>query len=153
VLLKSLLLQVFPTFLASLLLLAFLPLLAYLLLLAFPPRCLHPLFIGFSTDSGVPAVGWRSLMFQLSLVLLLINLLLFFVPLLFPPLDPSWRESPLLVMSFLLLLTVLLLVMLPMFLRPYYTSVLLLFHETVMKGATSSQPHVKVTQVFPIQVK
>ncbi len=95
-------------------------------------------------------------MFQLSLVLRSIQLLLFFVPLLFRPLGPWWRESPLLVMSSLLLLTVLLLLMLPMFLvsRLYYCSVMLLLHETVMKGATSSQPQqVKETQVFHIQIK
>ncbi len=80
----------FPTFLLSLLLLAFL-LIAYLLLLAYPAVAglttivNTPFVIGFSTNSGVPAVGWRPLMFHLSLVLLPVLQLLFFLVLLFHP--------------------------------------------------------------------
>ncbi len=90
-LLKSLLLQMFLTFLLSLLLLALLLLMAYLLLLAYPAvagltTIVNTLFvIGFSTNSGVPAIGWRPPMFQLSLVLLPVLQLLFFLVLLLHP--------------------------------------------------------------------
>ncbi len=47
-----------------------------------------PIVIGFSTNSVVPAVVWRPLMFQLSLVLLPVLLLL-----LFRPWGPFWQES------------------------------------------------------------
>ncbi len=88
---ESLLLKTFLTFLLSLLLLAFLLLIAYLLLLAYPAVAglttivNTPFVNGFSTNSGVPAVRWHPLMFQLSLVLLPVLQLLFFLVLLFHP--------------------------------------------------------------------
>jgi hypothetical protein len=80
---------VFSKFQASLLLLAFLHLLAYLLLLSFPSVVNIPLV----TDSGIPAVVLRPLMFLVSIVLRSVLLLLFFLVLLFRPWGPYWRES------------------------------------------------------------
>jgi hypothetical protein len=63
----------------------------YLLLLTYPAVAGSttivntPFVIGFSTNSGVPAVGCHPLMFHLSLVLLPVLQLLFFLVLLFHP--------------------------------------------------------------------
>ncbi len=75
----SLLLLVFSAFLVSLLLLAFLHLLAKLLLLAYLLLLSFPTVVNIQlvTDSGIPAVGWHLLIFQLSHVLRYVLLLLF----------------------------------------------------------------------------